>query len=470
MNYGKPIPFDTAAIIERLAAHRALAGIPREQLEWLAAHGSLRRFEAGERVGAKGEPIDSLYVVLDGHFSITVVRGGVGRKVLEWRSGDISGMLPYSRLTASPGVSTAEAPSEILMIHSDHFPEMISRCHEVTAVCVHVMLDRARRFTRSDLQDERLRSLGRLAAGLAHELNNPASAVARSARELFGRLFEIEATALALGAMRLTPEQLDAIQHVRKLCEDQDRNAAMSPLQRADRDEAVADWLADHHLGDDVAETLAESALDVDCLDPLARVLDDESLGFALRSVGAGHRARRLAGEVQMAAERVHTLVAAIKGFTYMDQNNVRKPVVIGQGLADTLTVLASKARSKSVTVSVQVADDVPPVEGFGGELNQVWANLIDNAIDAAPEAGRVEVSASRRDGMVVVQVVDNGPGMPEEIATRIFEPFFTTKPQGQGTGLGLDIAQRLVHEHNGQIEVESRPGRTEFRVTLPAS
>jgi signal transduction histidine kinase len=153
-----------------------------------------------------------------------------------------------------------------------------------------------------------------------------------------------------------------------------------------------------------------------------------------------------------------------------MDQSAVPAPVAIGQGLADTVAVLRSKAKSKSVTVSVQVGEDLPCVDGFGGELNQVWSNLIANAIDAVPEGGRVEVSVSRSDKAVLVSVVDDGPGVPDELAARIFEPFFTTKPLGEGTGLGLDIARRLVLKHQGEIEVESRPGRTEFRVVLPGT
>jgi len=146
------------------------------------------------------------------------------------------------------------------------------------------------------------------------------------------------------------------------------------------------------------------------------------------------------------------------------------KPVDLGQGLSDTLAVLNAKARGRSVRVNLEVEADLPRIEGFGGELNQVWANLIDNAIDAAPDSGRVEVTAARRDGSVVVQVVDNGPGVAPERVEQIFEPFFTTKPPGQGTGLGLDIVRRLVRQHDGQIEVESRPGRTEFRVILPGA
>jgi signal transduction histidine kinase len=454
-------------LVERLAGHRALGAAPREQLEWLASRATLQRYGPGDVVASRGEAVHSLYVVLTGHLAIRVDRGAGARRVMEWRAGDVSGFLPYSRLTEAPGTTTADEPSEVLIVHRDHFPEMIARCHELTAILVHVMLDRARRFTSSDLHDEKMRSLGRLSAGLAHELNNPASAVARSAKELSARLFEMEATALALGAVGLTPEQLAAIGRVRgKCCEP--GSQSLTPLERADRDEAVAEWLARRRLRGDIAEALTESDLTVEDLDPLAEVLDQDALEFALRSIGAGHRARRLASEVETAAERVHALVAAIKGFTYMDQSSAKKPVAIGQGLTDTLAVLGAKARAKSLTVTVQVADDLPAVEGFGGELNQVWANLIDNAIDAAPASGRVEVSATGNGDAIVVRVADDGPGVPEELKERIFEPFFTTKPQGQGTGLGLDIVRRLVRQHDGEIEVESRPGRTEFRVTLP--
>ena len=457
----------TNDLVERLAAHRTLGVAPREQLEWLASRATLHRFETGEIVATTGKVLWALYVVLSGHLVIRIDRGSGWRKVMEWRGGDVTGVLPYSRLSSPLGTTTAEEPTEIMMVAREHFPEMIRECHELTAIMVHVMLDRARRFTTSDLHDERMRSLGRLSAGLAHELNNPASAVARSAKEIAARLSELEASALALGAMQLTPEQQAEIVKVRALCGESDLET-LTPLQRSDRDEAVADWLTRHRMPEDIAETLAESALTVECLDPLAERLDHDRLEMALRTIGAGHRARRLASEVETAAARVHGLVAAIKGFTYMDQTNVSKPVSIGQGLADTMTVLGGKARAKAVSVSVQVADDVPPVEGFGGELNQIWANLIDNAIDAAPASGTVEVSATRHDGEVVVRVVDDGPGVPDDSMERIFEPFYTTKPQGQGTGLGLDIVRRLVRQHNGQIEVESRPGRTEFRVTLP--
>ena len=457
-----------ADLVERLAAHRSIGSAPREELAWLAARGKFRRLAVGEVMARKGDPIRELFVVLSGHMTIRVDRGAGLRKAVEWRGGDVSGMLPYSRLQTAPGQTSVDEPAEVLTLDRDHFPELIARCHELTAIFVHVMLDRARRFTTDDFQVEKLASLGRLSAGLAHELNTPASALARSARDLSARVFEMEATALALGSMQLTPEQLAAIDRVRKRCDKPGARAALSPLERADREEAVAGWLARRGLRRVTAEELAETPLTVEDLEILAGALGPDQLEYALRSIGAGQRTRGLASEVEIAASRIHALVAAIKGFTYMDQSRVPKPVAIGLGLADTMAVLKGKARARSITVTIQVADDLPMVEGLGGELNQVWANLIDNAIDAAPDSGLVEVSAAGRDDSVVVRVVDNGPGVPQELTERIFEPFFTTKPIGAGTGLGLDIARRLVSQHDGQIEVDSRPGRTEFRVILP--
>lgn len=460
---GAPLVPDTD-LVRLFAEHRTLGSAPHDQLEWLAARATVHRYEVGEMITGTDEPITSLFVILSGHANIRVGP----RKIMEWRGGDVSGLLPYSRLTKPPGRVLAEEPTEIAMVSSEHFPELTRRCPELTAILVHVMLDRARRFTRVDLHDEKMLSLGKLAAGLAHELNNPASALVRSAKELRGRLAEMEATALALGAVGLSHEQLAAIARVRARCEQMEARMALTPLERADRQEAVADWLDRRGMRADVAESLTETPLAVEALESLAEVLDDDALGFALHSLGAGHRVRLLATELEAAAGRIHKLVRAVKGFTHMDHSQTPGPVDVRQGIAETLQILGGKARSKSVTVTVSVADDLPVIDGLGGDLNQVWANLIDNAIDAAPPSGHVEVAAALEGDSVVVRVVDDGAGVPPEKAEQIFEPFYTTKPVGQGTGLGLDTARQVVHQHNGQLEFDSRPGRTEFRVILP--
>ena len=191
-------------------------------------------------------------------------------------------------------------------------------------------------------------------------------------------------------------------------------------------------------------------------------------LRASLRWVAAGCTVRGLAQDVERAASRVHELVSAVKGFTYMDHAPSAEPVDLAKGLSDTLAVMAAKARAKSASLALDLPPDLPRVRGFGGELNQVWANLIDNALDAVGENGRVMVTARPQGGRVVVRVTDDGPGIPAEMKSRVFDPFFTTKPVGKGTGLGLDIVRRLVDRNDGSIELESEPGRTEFRVALP--
>jgi signal transduction histidine kinase len=193
-------------------------------------------------------------------------------------------------------------------------------------------------------------------------------------------------------------------------------------------------------------------------------------LDSALRSVAAGYTARSLASDIERAASRIYELVSAVKRFTYMDRATVSEPSSVAQGVTDTVAVLASKAKAKSASVRLDIPEDLPLVRAYGGELNQVWSNLLENALDAVPDmTGEVVVTAAREGDRVVVRVIDNGPGMTPEVRGRIFDPFFTTKPMGQGTGLGLDISRRIVHRHEGQIEVQCEPGRTEFRVTLPA-
>jgi signal transduction histidine kinase len=455
-------------LVDRLATHRLLSSAPREELAWIAAHARARNFTQGELAFREGQPLDTLWIVLTGHLSLRVNRGDGPRKAMEWRGGDVSGLLPYSRLLRAPGNVFAEEPTEIADVSQDDFPEMISECHELTTILVHVMLDRARHFTSSDLQVDKMASLGKLAAGLAHELNNPASAVARSAQILASCIVEIEETARALGAANLSDVQFAAIDRFGARCAQPAAQKVLSPIERADREDALAEWLQHHDAEAALAESLADARVSIDELEELAGALSGPTLQVVLKWIQAVCTARQLASEIESSAAQIHNLVKAVKGFTYMDQSTAPSPVDIGQGLADTLVVLGAKARRKSVQIRLKTDPSLPRIEGFGGELNQVWQNLIDNALDAAPESGHVTVTASQNGQSVIVQVVDDGPGIAPEIRDRIFDPFFTTKPIGEGTGLGLDIVERVLRRHKGEIEIQSQPGRTEFRVTLP--
>ena len=454
-------------LMARLEAHRTLGGAPRAELEWLVAHGALYHTEPGDLLTAVPEMIESLSVLLSGHFAIHVDHGAGPHKVMEWRGGDVSGCLPYSRMSKAIGDVVVDEAGDALIVHSRHFPELIRECPVIATKLVHVMIDRARHFRSSELQDEKMLSLGKLAAGLAHELNNPASAAARSAKLLAAGLAEAEAASRALGAARLTAAELDAVDRARQTCATAPL-LALATLERADREESIADWLEAHGGDSNAAASLADTAVTLEGLDRLAAILDGETLNTALRWVAAGCSTQALASEVERAATRIHTLVGAIKRFAYMDRAQVPEPVDLVGSLNDSVALLLHKARKKSVGIDVEAEPNLPPVLAIGGDLNQVWTNVIDNALDAVQESGRVTVSAARHLNRVIVRVIDNGSGIAPEIRDRIFDPFITSKPVGQGTGLGLDIARQLVRRNDGDIEVDSRPGHTEFRVTLP--
>ncbi len=454
-------------ITDRLAEHKTLGCAPREELAWLAEHGTVRGLGAGEVLTHKGVPVEGLFVLLSGHVALYVDRGGGLSKMIEWRTGDVSGVLPYSRLVSPPGDAIALEPTEILAIDRKDLPALTRECFEITSILVRVMLDRARLFTSSELQNEKMISLGKLSAGLAHELNNPASAIERSAALLEDRLEDSEKATRALGEARLSDAQLAAVDAIRGACLAQHAHTVRSPLEESDREEAIFDWLAAHGLDTKNAAMLADTEVTFEALDQLASAVSGPALNAVLRWAAAGCAARRLAAGIQDAAMRISGLVMAVKGFTNMDQAMVAEPVDLGPSLANTVTVLRAKAREKSTKVSVVLEDDLPRVNGFAGELNQIWGNLIDNALDAVAAGGHVEVSARRETERIVIRVIDNGPGIAAPDLARIFDPFFTTKPQGQGTGLGLDIVRRLVRHNEGTIEVESTPGRTEFRVML---
>jgi signal transduction histidine kinase len=454
-------------LVDRLAALPRLGGVPYEELEWLVAHGTFNVHEAGHVIGSKGTRIERLWLIVSGHVAIRVDRGVGPRLVTEWHAGEVTGMLPYSRMTGPPGDNYCAEKTELLAIQEKHFPEMVHHCPVFTAHTVHTMLDRARNFNTSALQDEKMVSLGKLAAGLAHELNNPASATKRGANLLLQNLSQLDAALRALSAPGLTNELFDAIAQVRSLCLTRPDGSVRSPIHQADREDEIADWLVRHQADPAHAASLADTAVTVDALDTLASATSGETLDAALRWLAARSATHALATDIEQAATRIYELVDAVKKFTYMDNLAGPESVDVEAGIRDTMRVLDSKVMSKSAFITLDVEADLPRVRATGGELNQVWLSLIDNALDAIPESGRIDISAHSELDRVLVRVVDNGPGIPADILQRIFDPFFTTKPPGQGTGLGLDMSRRLVRRYHGDISVDSRPGLTEFRVSL---
>jgi signal transduction histidine kinase len=457
-------------LIERLAQHETLGSAPREELAWLATHGEFRRLAASEVLSHKGQVVEGLFVVLSGRLALIVDRGGGPNKMVEWTGGDVTGMLPFSRLVSPPGDSIAQEPVEILVLHRDRLREMTRECFEMTSLLVHRMIDRARMFTSSELHDEKMISLGKLSAGLAHELNNPAAAIERSVCLLTDRLEDAENAARTVKAAHLSDEQLAAVDAIREACMARKPAIGRSPLEQVDREDAIADWLAARRLDCSVAPILAETEVTFDALNALAHAVTGPVLNAVLHWAAAGCAVRSLASEIQGCSTKISSLVIAIKGFTHMDQGIAAERLNPAAGVADAVTVLNAKATQRSISVTMDVKPELPQVFGYAAELNQIWGILIDNALDAAPDGGRVDVSVGSEGKRIVVRIVDNGAGIPAPIQSRIFDPFFTTKPMGSGTGLGLDIARRLVRHNEGTVEFVSQPGRTEFRVSLPVA
>jgi signal transduction histidine kinase len=466
---GTPVPATRDEILARLSAHRALGSAPRQELEWMADHGELRRFDPGYLVYSPNGVADELIVLLSGHLVVYQNRQGARRKIAEWHAGDVTGLFPYSRLRTGTAEVVAEEASEGFIVMRDQHAELARECAEITATLVHAMVDRARSFNSTDWQDEKMKSLGKLSAGLAHELNNPASAASRSAASLTDAISQLAAASRVLEAARLNAGQLEMVEAFRAACTVD--AAKLSPIERADREEEIADWLDANAIENASTEALVDAGVSTAVLEQLAAAVRGDALSAAIRWSAAYRTACSLSTDVQRATSRIYELVSAVKRFTYMDRAVAAEPFDLAAGLRDTVLLLGAKAREKSARVALEIDDDLPRVPAFGAELNQVWSNLIDNALDAVADGGHVTVRASRAGDMVVVTVADDGAGVADDVKPKIFDPFFTTKPVGRGTGLGLDIVRRVVDHHRGRIEFESVAGggHTEFKIVLPA-
>jgi len=454
-------------LINRLASLPNLSGIPRKELKWLVGHGQYVVYEVGTIVGPKGKRVDYLWIILSGKIAIRVDRGAGPRRVREWRAGEVTGMLPYSRMSGPPGDNFVEEKTEVLAIHVKVFPQMIHLCPSFTAFTVHSMLDRARNFNTSDLQDEKMISLGKLAAGLAHELNNPASATVRDAKLLSEGLTSLDAASRTLGAAGLTDAQFAIIQNMRAACLMKSNGSSLSPIQKADHQDKINNWLVRHRLNPDFSMPLADTSIAITQLDELANAIPVEALDLSLKWIIACYTTHSLSVEIEQATTRIYKVIDAVKKFTYMDNLADKEFIHVEPGIRDTISVLIAKTKAKNAAITLKIDTGLPRVYANGSDLNQIWFSLLDNALDAISNSGNIGIEACKELNGVVVRIVDNGAGIPSDIVSKIFDPFFTTKPPGQGTGLGLDLTRQLLRRYHGDISVISQPGRTEFKVSL---
>src|SRR5580700_542033 len=435
----------------------AFVGLPDDQIEWFLSQSQEIHLSAGETYLRQGDPADAMIVVLEGQLQL---RGELGGEtiVISIKPGDVTGVLPFSRMKQVVVTGRAITDGRILRFPAALFPDLVQKMPELTQRLVNLMSDRIRETTRMEQQRDRLAGLGKLSAGLAHELNNPASAAKRATSLLRDALKRIKDASHELGRRDLTAAQKSEIEKLEASFMQQD-TPPLDTLAVSDLEDQIDSLLRSHGQNDlwQLAADLARRNVKPEGLESLFANLDPSVARAALVRIAASVEIANLLNEIESSTARISDLVRAIKEYTYMDQAPVQN-VDIAKGLETTLTILHHKLK-RGVTVERDYEPVPLLVNSFGSELNQVWTNIIDNAIDAMGGKGELRVRTYREDNCVVVEIGDNGPGISPQVQPHIFEPFFTTKGVGEGTGLGLDTVQRIVKKHRGNIQVNSKPG-----------
>jgi signal transduction histidine kinase len=459
----------TAMTADRLRDLAVLASLDDEELARLAAAGRERRLAAGEFLFQQGDRATAFHLVLDGQLETTREVAGEQVLLMNHGPGGFLGAMALLTETAYRGSTFAvddtllfeldgEELRRLAFTHPPLLRQFLPAFESVSHAVKGVERDR-----------EKLLAVGKLAGGLAHELNNPAAAAARAVATLRGYERARQDAFASLAVSGATAEQLTAIGALGAEATDRPVPEQLDALAESDREEELADELGRRGLADgrEIASALTEARLGPEWIDRIAAAVGEDGLSAGLRFVAACASARVVLAELEQAARRIADLVGAVRDYSYLDQGP-RQTVDIHEGLESTLALLAHKLREKQIDVVRDFDPELPTVEASGSELNQVWTNLIDNALDALDTDGRIILRTRVQGPRALVEIADNGPGIPTDLQPRVFDAFFTTKPVGHGAGLGLDIAQRIIVRNHGEIRLESQPGDTRFQVLLP--
>jgi signal transduction histidine kinase len=454
---------------DELAAFPLFADDDRAALQWLADHFEVRCYEAGDVLVQEGTPAKEFFVVLEGEVQFRMV-GDPYASVFVRVAGQPSGVLPFSRMKVVRGRATAVRPTRIVAMPATELRELVYRAPNLAQKLVGEMTDRTRETTRMVERTEKMLALGKLSAGLAHELNNPASAVVRSAAMLRETLMRRRRDAVLMRGEPIPPEAQTIIAVLGESINECASTNHSDALERADLASDLADWLEQQGAPSELAGDLVEAGITAEQLAPLTKLISKETFSRGLRILVCDYQILCLTHEIEEASRRISSLIQAVKSYSYMDQTPLSE-VDVEEGIDVTLRMFQHQLKH-GIRVERQFDGHLPKIPANGSELNQIWTNLIDNAIGAMAAVTNgekvLEVRTAIEPEFVLVEITDNGAGVPPEIQGRIFDPFFTTKPVGEGTGLGLDIVQRIVRTHQGLIRLESRPGRTVFQVRLP--
>lgn len=466
-----------SATINELKKVIALGDLPEEHLQWIFDHSFYTEFEDGGVIMKTGEVAEYMMFIVEGVVSFYMDKGGTLVHFFDFgndvATGGVTGLLPYSRMKTSPGTSFAIGKLRGFRMHKDHFTELERICPDLIQRLIGYMTERARSFATTQLQHEKVNALGKLAAGIAHELNNPAAAINRISCELAGRLKDNYSLTEKLVQFNISAPHL---QSIRSMVERKEKEAStkkrLSPLQRIQMEDEINDWLEQNGLqGNNInGETFVDAGFTGRELEDMRNDTGNEAFANLLLWTENLLSSQRVIKDLEEASKRVSHLVGAIKSHVHMDQTNDLQLTDIHKDIENTLTLLGYKLREKNITVKKSFCENLPLVPAYIGELNQVWTNIIDNAIYAVPKDGELTIETTCDSKNVSVKMIDNGTGIPKEILSRIFDPFFTTKKVGEGTGIGLDLVNRVIKHHNGSIKVNSKPGETEFAICIPVT
>lgn len=458
-------------LIKQLQQIDALKNVPVNQLQWLLSKAECRTFKKGDYAFKKGDPIDKMHIILKGRFILKIEQNGQYRIIGSLDEQTISGTLPYSRASTATGTAEATSDASVVALDKSYFQEMIHDHHELTTALVHVMSTRIRQFTKMQQQNDKMMALGKLSAGLAHELNNPSAAVVRSAQTLRKHLSLLPENFKSVIAIKMTAEQVDVVNNI--LFEKiGDGIKEYGLMDKTEREDEIAEWLETVGFEDgyELADNFVDFGFESSDFDSIARHVPSNDLKAVLGWLNQVMTTEKLVMEIEDASQRINDLVCSVKSYTHMDQAVERQEEDIHKGINNTLVMLNHKLKKTNVEVVKKYEPNLVKPHIYVSEINQVWTNLIDNAIDALENADerKLEIETKQDGEFVKITVADSGPGIPENVIDNIFDPFYTTKAVGKGTGLGLDVVQQIINQHNGTIKVESKPGRTIFKVCIP--
>ncbi len=457
--------------IEFLRRLPLFAGLTEPDLERLYAEAQTLHLPPNSLVIEEGAPGDALYVLLDGELQVSKRAGAHDVKVDVRRPGEVIGeMSLLDNAPRSASVRTLR-DSELLMISKEMFEKTLANSPTAALAILYTVTARLRQNEALLHEKEKMAGLGTLAAGLAHELNNPAAAVRRAASQLGDLLPKWQPAMSALDRLALNPQQAALLAALRQaMAVRATAVITLDPLTRSDQEGAVESWLTDLGVAEpwELAATLVNFGWTVADFEQLGDAFSSAEISVLAQALGLGSGVFSLLDEVSKGSGRISEIVKAVKSYSYLDRAPVQE-VDVHEGIDNTLIILRHKLKTK-ISVVRTYAPNLPKIEAFAGELNQVWTNILDNALDALSgrDGAELRITTSLQGEAVMVELADNGPGIPDEIQSRVFEPFFTTKAPGVGTGLGLNIAYNIVHKHYGEIRLTSRPGFTCFQVKLP--